>query len=246
MAAILSPPVNWVSHFEANASRPDPVVTEPVNLTRAQRAALARTLQRFHLAQSREGVNIQCLAAKTGDRAFQRAIELSMAEKHTHSRWFGLLLARLDVRALGSHWSDALFTRTRRAGGLAFEVLTIRTAEVVGGEFLRLVANHCPDHVTRTVFRQVVEDERGHIRFHTETLDRTLAGRNVWRRWYIRRQAEVLMALAVALICVDQGPAFRAFKISRSDFASTCFCAERVTPTIGVGHQSKFLSSGRG
>ncbi len=221
-----SPATDWVAYYEKNAARENRLpFDQPCHdtLTASQRAALVRTLQRFHLGESGEGEHLKRFAKQTSDATYCRAIELFVAEEQAHSRWFGRLLERLDAPPLQAHWSDALFTQVRRAKGLHFELVTFLTAEIVGHRFFALLSRNCPEPVAATVFAQVVRDESAHIAFHIDTLRRAFekyspASRLLWHwKW------KAMLLCAIAIVCLDQGAIFAALNLSRAEFAAGCF-----------------------
>jgi len=223
-----SPAQEWVAYFQNNAERegrlPFLRAREAV-LTPRQTAAIVRTLQRFQLGESGEGEYLKRFASQTGDAVYCQAIDLFVAEEQAHSRWFGILLRRFDAPALNSHWSDAVFTKVRRAGGLHFELVTFLTAEIVGQKFFAELGRNCPESVVSNVFSQVVRDESAHIAFHIGTLRRAFRGQNQRSQWLWYWRWKFLLAMAIALVCFDQKSAFREFGISRVAFAKSCFSA---------------------
>ncbi len=230
---------DWVAYFQSNANRAGRLpflAPRESALSLAQEAALVRTLQRFNLGESGEGSYLKRFAARTGDAAYREAIDLFIAEEQAHSHWFGLLLKRFDAATLNSHWSDALFTRARRLGGLHVELVTFLAAEIVGQKFFGLMAKACADTVVATVFGQVVRDESAHIAFHIGTLGRAFAGHSAARRWRWFWSWKLLLAVAIAIVCWDQKAVFREFDLSRRDFSRSCLLTfELVTQRIWTG-----------
>jgi hypothetical protein len=216
----------WVAYFESNADRESrlPFNSAPESTLRpALQRALVRTLQRFNLGESGEGEYLKRFASQTGDTAYCRAIDLFVAEEQAHSQWFGLLLDRLGSPFLKKHWSDAIFTRVRRAGGLHFELITFLTAEIVGQKFFSQLARNCPEPACSAVFTQVVRDESAHIAFHIGTLQHAFAGQSPLQRivWHFRWKG--MLACATAIVCLDQASTFREMGLSRREFATHCF-----------------------
>ncbi|RYG74130.1 hypothetical protein EON80_02740 [bacterium] len=218
--------LGWVAYFKSNSDREAKLhfdSTNEIHLRPALRDALVRTLQRFNLGESGEGEYLKKFAAKTGDHTYCRAIELFVAEEQTHSRWFGLLLDKLDAPRLEKHWSDAIFTRVRRAGGLHFELVTFLTAEIVGQKFFSQLARNCPDTLCSAVFSQVVRDESAHIAFHIGTLRHAFGGQSLLKRLRWHYQWKFMLTCAIAIVCLDQADIFRQLRLSRKEFAAHCF-----------------------
>ncbi len=216
----------WVTYFERNAPREVALHLEcpgKILLPPALRAAMVRTLRRFHLGESGEGTYLKRFAASCGDASYERAIELFVCEEQAHSRWFGLLLQRFEAAPLQSHWSDAIFTKVRRAGGLHFELVTFLTAEIIAQRFFGLLSKNCPDATCTRVFSQVVRDESAHIAFHIDTLRRAFEGQSTWQRALWKLTWRAMLGGAIAIVCLDQSAIFRELGLSRHDFAARCF-----------------------
>ena len=216
----------WVAYFVRNSSREAALRLDhpaKIMLPPAKRAAMVRTLRRFHLGESGEGTYLKRFAASCGDASYERAIELFVAEEQAHSRWFGLLLRHLEAKPLQHHWSDAIFTSVRRAGGLHFELVTFLTAEIIAQRFFGLLSKHCGDATCSRVFAQIVRDESAHIAFHIDTLRRAFEGQNALQRAYWRVTWRAMLWSAIGIVCFDQNPIFRELGLSRHDFAARCF-----------------------
>ncbi|PQV65539.1 hypothetical protein B1R32_101281 [Abditibacterium utsteinense] len=216
----------WLAYFERNTDRESALRLddEPKDaLSPALHAALSRTLARFHLGESGEGTYLKRFAASQNDESYCRAIELFVREEQAHSRWFGRLLERLGAPQIETHWSDALFTWVRRAGGLHFELVTFLTAEIIAQRFFGLLSKSCPEATCARVFAQVVRDESAHIAFHIDTLRRAFENQNAVRRTLWKWTWQAMLAGAILIVCLDQSAIFRELKLSRRDFAARCF-----------------------
>lgn len=214
----------WLHYYERNAGREDGLPWDAgVQLEPALHRALTRTLQRFNLGESGEGRWLKQWAAQNGDADYCAAIELFVAEEQAHSRWFGRLLGLMGEPVLQSHWSDAIFTRVRRAGGLYFELVTFLTAEIVGKQLFAGVAHRAPNALVAAVFRQIVKDESAHIAFHIGTLRVAFAKQNGVQRLAWRGGWSFLLLAAMTLVCLDHAPLFRELGISRGRFALACW-----------------------
>lgn len=221
----------WVAYFESNSSRETRLPFDTPNDHHLQpllREALVRTLQRFNLGESGEGEYLKRFAASTGDSTYCKAIDLFVAEEQTHSRWFEMLLERMEAPTLETHWSDSIFTSLRRSGGLHFELLTFLTAEIVAQKFFSQLARNCPESTCSAVFSQVVRDESAHIAFHIGTLQHAFAKRGPLYRRRLYIQWTLMLGCATAIVCLDQAPIFRQLGLSRRDFIKGCFTTLEV------------------
>ena len=214
----------WLDYFAANQKRGEALPWEHmVELSAPLESALVRTLQRFHLGESGEGEWLKKWAAAQGDAVYSRAVALFVAEEQEHSRWFGRLLDNIGAPALQSHWSDAIFTGVRRAGGLHFELVTFLTAEIAGKRLFAGIARSCPDPLVRAVFGRIVKDESAHIAFHIATLRAAFAGQNWLSRALWRLFWRTLLGAALLIVCLDQAALFRALGLSRRKFWAQSF-----------------------
>lgn len=214
----------WLDYFVGNQNRGDALPWEhTIELDEPLQSALVRTLQRFHLGESGEGQWLKQWAAEQGDDAYCQTIALFVAEEQTHSRWFGLLLDNIGAPALKSHWSDAIFTKVRRAGGLHFELVTFLTAEIAGKRLFAGIARNCTDPLVRAVFGRIVKDESAHIAFHIATLRAAFAGQSWPSRVLCRAGWRLLLAAALIIVCLDQAVLFKALGLSRREFWAQSF-----------------------
>ncbi len=214
----------WLDYFVANRQRGEALPWQhEIGLGEPLESALVRTLQRFHLGESGEGEWLKKWAAAQGDAEYCRAIALFVAEEQEHSRWFGRLLDNIGAPALQSHWSDAIFTKVRRAGGLHFELVTFLTAEIAGKRLFAGIARRCPDPLVRAVFGRIVKDESAHIAFHIATLRAAFAGQSRINRALWRLCWRVLLGAALLIVCLDQAALFRVLGLSRRRFWAQSF-----------------------
>ena len=236
----------WLDYFTDNLNHEKDLpwhcgvyVQEPL------RGALIRTLQRFHLGESGEGKWLKAWAADLQDGDYGLAIEFFVSEEQAHSRWFGRLLDEIGAPKLENHWSDALFTKIRRVGGLHFELVTFLTAEIIGKRLFQQLSHRCDDELTSAVFSRVVKDESAHIAFHVATL-RAAFGRQNWlQRKFWRLSWRFLMLGALLLMCLDHAPLFRALNLSRRDFCLGCWKSfARVSGKIWRGRASASSKTG--
>lgn len=214
----------WVEYFEANANRETRLPFDlPVTLSPAVRAPLVRTLQRFHLGESGEGTYLKRWAKACGDADYCRAIDLFVAEEQTHSRWFGLLLERLETPPLKGHWSDVAFTIVRRMGGLHFELMTFLVAEVIGKRFFAALGSNICCPLASAIFQQVVRDEAAHITFHIGTLQRAFARQTPLQRRFSLAVWRGVLHIALGILCHDHATLLRQLRISRRQLKQDCW-----------------------
>jgi hypothetical protein len=175
--AVIEPPAEsnlfhswrWRLYFEHNLPlRQTAQVPQCLPLDEPLRAPLVRSLQRFQIGETGDGVHLKRFAAATGDQNYIKAIELFINEEKNHARLLSDVITAYGGTLLTWHWTDVVFVLLRRMCGLKTEILTLFVAEVIGRCFYEDVRDHVPDQGVSEVFAAIVQDEVAHIRFHTE------------------------------------------------------------------------------
>src|SRR5438552_1693840 len=87
----------WVAYFQVNAARCRPVPWEQgAEVTPAQMAAIARSLQAWQLGETSDGRHLRAAAARyaarVGDPDYVRAVELFIGEEQRHGELLGRFL----------------------------------------------------------------------------------------------------------------------------------------------------------
>ena len=205
----------WRAYYEQNRRDRLPVAWDkPVRVTAATRGPLTRSVARFQLGESSDGRRLRRLAQRTGDDAYAVAIELFIGEEQEHARLLGKVLDRLEAPRLKRHWSDWLFRRCRHLLGFYEELAVLLMAEIVALKYYSVLWNGTPDAALRRVCKQILHDEKFHVRFHCEYLHRQLARSP-------RLAAAVLTAMfagASAVVAWDHRDALVALGSSAEDF----------------------------
>ena len=106
---------NWLNYFKSNRiQRRDIPSDHEINIEPNLRGPLIRSLQRFQVGESGEGLHLRRQAAKNGDANYQAAIDLFIKEEQEHARLMACVLRKLDAPLIEHHWSDACFILLRR------------------------------------------------------------------------------------------------------------------------------------
>src|SRR5262245_30912236 len=123
---------NWLDYFEWNRThRVDVSWERGIQLEPQLRALLIRSIQKFQLGESGEGLHLRGHAAATGDETFAKAIELFVKEEQEHARLMANVLSLLDAPLLTSHWSDHCFVVMRHFFGLYQELMVLLLPEMI-------------------------------------------------------------------------------------------------------------------
>jgi hypothetical protein len=158
----------WRAHFEANRSRPLPVISVP-SLPERQRELLASSLARFQLGESGEGriaQQIRKVQLPGVDDDYCASIAMFVAEEGRHARILALMVKALGGRLLEKSWSHGLFAFARHLVGVRFKLLVLLAAEVIAIGFYGLLTRWVP------AFHEICADEDAHLRFHCDFLRR--------------------------------------------------------------------------
>ncbi len=167
---------DWRSHFEATRRRPFPSLPDAAPPFPGAEE-LARSRARFQLGEAGEGrIAHQITRVELAgiDDDYRRALQLFVAEEGRHARVLAGLVLALGGRLLTRHWTEAVFTRLRRALGGAspaavrFKLLVLLVAEIVGLAFYRTLSPLLPRGALRQATVQMCRDEAAHLRFHAD------------------------------------------------------------------------------
>lgn len=203
----------WLTYYARNPDRQarlDAVIdwTRPTPLTDADRAAIARSLQRFELGEAGDGARLLAKADRAGDPTYAAALRLFVAEEQRHSALFGRALDHLGWPRLSSHWSDAAFTGLRRALGLRTELALFLVAEVVALHYFTAL-ERCADEQVARMATRILADEREHVRFQVHRLHDGFAGTAAPVRAAVRCLWWPVAVGAAAVVAVDHRAALR-------------------------------------
>src|SRR5437899_10303050 len=129
---------SWLKYFENNRRhRREIPWKKSIALAHHLRGPLIRSLQRFQVRESGEGHHLRKLAARTGDPAYQNAIDLFIKEEQEHARLMARILSKLNAPLLARHWSDICFVLLRRLFGLHHELLVLLIPEMIAKRYFR-------------------------------------------------------------------------------------------------------------
>ena len=205
----------WLHYFQGNRLARD-VTSLPPRLLIAEnlRAPLVRSLQRFQVGETGDGIHLKSYAATTGDAEYMACIDLFVREEQEHARLLALSLSALGAPLLTWHWSDWAFTNLRRACGLRTAILTLFVAEVIGRCFYEQASRQVGNGALSAMFAQLVRDEIGHLRFHTEYARRDLRRLHPAVRWFIGAAWFTLFTAGCLVFVFDHRTALRALRTS--------------------------------
>ena len=174
----------WRAYFERNRAERLPIPWHEwknggPKMSESLRGPLLRSLVRFQIGESGEGLHLKAGAAKTENVDYQAAIALFIGEEQEHSRWLAGLVEGMGGTLLTSHWSDRVFVALRRLCGLRVEIMVLLVAEMIAVRYYRALHEGTQnDPVFSHVFAQIRRDETGHVAFHCDVLRGVFARRS--------------------------------------------------------------------
>jgi hypothetical protein len=188
---------------------------------------LVHSLQRFQVGESGGSGHLQRLACAPGDADYVAAIELFADEEGEHGRLLARMLERLEAPLLNNHWSDGIFVMLRRIGGrglrgLHTELLTLLIAEMIAKRYYRALYEGSSDVVLRTLCRQILRDEVGHVAFHCDYLRAAFAQLAPAVRVLVRNAWRTAYRLACLLVLFDHRAVLRASRVSAGQWWHDC------------------------
>ena len=189
----------WLEYFEWNrANRREIPWEKGVRIEFELFEPLMRSLQRFQVGESGEGLHLKKQAARTGCPIYQKCIDLFVKEEQEHARLMGEVLKGQGVPLLKHHWSDNCFVLMRRLFRLEHELLVLLMPEIIAKRYFRTVRDGTQDAVVRAMCEQILHDEEGHVAFHVAFLG------EAFRSYSLVKRAAVMMAwkLAFQLVCL--------------------------------------------
>jgi rubrerythrin len=160
----------WRRAFELRKDRPIPAVDDGSDLPAAWVPVLAESLAVFQAGETGEGrVVAQARQAQWAciDDDYRAALTLFVAEEGRHARILGAQRRALGAEAAIAPWTESLFRWGRGCAGLRTKLLVLWSAEVAAIVGYEALADRLPPGALRSALREIIEDEREHLRFHT-------------------------------------------------------------------------------
>jgi hypothetical protein len=167
--------VEWREYFRRNASTLLPVPWElGVQMTDAEREAIAHSVQQFQLGESSDGSEFlargQEYARISGDAQYLPALRRFIAEEQRHGRDLGRVMDLAGIPRIQSAWADTIFRWLRHTSGLERSIMVLVTAEVIAQVYYDALRDATRSIVLRQLCNQILRDEEQHVRFQCERL----------------------------------------------------------------------------
>src|SRR5260221_98946 len=169
--------MNWLDYFRHNRDHRMHIPWEQgIQIEAHLREPLIRSLQRFKVGESGEGIHLRKRAATAGNCDYEATIDLFINEEQEHARLMGCVLKRLNAPLLSKHWSDSCFVALRHFFGLHGTLLVLLMPEMIAKCYFLALREGTSDPVLNLIFEQIFRDELGHLAFHADYLNRACSG----------------------------------------------------------------------
>jgi len=213
----------WLQDFETEAERRRRREDPPWSRGARLDPAVARSVQRFQVGEAGDGANL--IAKAAGDDGYLAAVKLFVAEEQNHARMLAELLGAAGVPTIGTHWSDTVFVRLRRALGLRLELMVLLIAEVIALRYYRALRDGTTDPVVTQVASRILADEERHVPFHCHRLRIGFGGLPEAARAAVFSGWRLLLLGVAITVAADHGPALHRLGVGRREFVADVLAA---------------------
>lgn len=100
-------------------------------------------------------------------------------EEQRHARDLGKFMRLQEIPLIHSHWVDNVFRKLRRHAGLELSVIVLITAEIIAKIFYKALEKSTKSIILTDICKQILNDEKMHIQFQSETLHKLAQNRSV-------------------------------------------------------------------
>jgi hypothetical protein len=174
---------DWVDHFRWNGSVAMRVPWHiGPDLSDAERASIAHSIQMFQLGENSEGRHLmryaRVWAERIGDSAYPEAIRMLIGEEQRHAGVLGRFMEMNGIARLKRGCTDGIFWRARNMfGNLEISISVLVTAEIIAKVYYPALREATESIVLRAICEQIYREEIAHVEFQTEQLARIREGR---------------------------------------------------------------------
>lgn len=215
--------MNWQTRFEQNRDQRPAIPWERgMRVEPHLLGPLLRSLQRFQVGESGDGLHLRRNAAGLADAGYFAALDLFIKEEQEHARLLAAVLRHFHAPLLKRHWSATVFRLARRALGLKQELLVLLVAEMIAKKYYRVLRDGIRDPVLRAVFGQIHRDELGHLAFHVEHLRRFFAPWPFLARLSVCELWRAFYRVVCLVVWFDHQSLLRALNVTPEEFWWDC------------------------
>ena len=197
------------------------------DLTDADRAAIAHSIQIFQLGENSEGRHLMRYAkewaTRTGDTAYPEAIRMLIGEEQRHASVLGRFMEMNNIACLKHGSSDRIFWQARNfLGNLEISISVLVTAEIIAKIYYPALRDATASIVLREICEQIQREEIAHVEFQTQQLARIRRDRPAYAIWATRLLHRLLFYPTLIIVAMSHRKAIRRASLSPHQFFIQC------------------------
>lgn len=213
----------WLCYFQENRKGQSALrLPEKIELPDSVRMPLIRSLQRFQIGETGDGIHLKKFACRLPDPQYLHCVDLFVKEEQVHGQILAELILAMDGTLITWHWSDLAFIFLRHLFGLKTEIFIILIAEIVGKCFYRELSDRIDNELMSNAMAIIVCDEIGHLRFHCEFLEQQMLNYPLILKKAIYLSWKLIFLAALLVFVMDHRPALAAMGLSCREFFHVC------------------------
>ncbi len=217
----------WSNHFEHHARHPRRVarglrdVLEP-----EERALIANSIATFQLGEQSGGRMLKRAAQRFAHEQqlpqLVRIIELLVREEQRHASLLRAFMQDHCIPLKRTEWTDRIFRRMRRLGGLHLHIEVLICAELIGNVYYRALESATGCERLQVLCRSLVSDELAHVGFESQLLFALRALRSPWLGSMTRCAHRACFATTAAVVWLTHRSVLRQAGHSARSFLRAC------------------------
>ncbi len=169
---------DWSRHFSADCEHRLLIdFSQETGLTAEERRLLFPSIRAFQRGEGSDGLHLLKAAdawvKAGGEPAYLEAIRGFIREENLHSAYLRQYMDHYHVEAARRSFSDRIFRRLRKLGGLKCEIIVLVTAEIIALSYYDALSNAVADSpALASICARMLRDELPHIIFQSHALRR--------------------------------------------------------------------------
>ncbi len=199
----------WHNYFRSHRNVLETIVWEEGRyLTDDEKLLISASIQEFQLGESSEGRHLNEFAKdyskKTNDPLYYESIKFFIREEQRHAQALGRFMEREGIPKLRKSFVDSVFRHLRRYAGLEISITVLLMAEIISLVYYRSLRDATSSPLLKKICRELLKDERAHLRFHCERL--AILRRNYgFRLWILHVLQGILLTGTCAAVWLNHG-----------------------------------------
>ncbi len=229
----------WVDYFISNKNNLKHVEwSDSYHLSNIEHQIVFQSIRIFQKGESSEAKHLfkqaENFIGNHQDRSYMHALDLFIHEEHRHAFELKRFMMLHDIPVLEKHWSDTIFRRLRRLGGLEQSISVLLTAEIIAAVYYKALQQSTCSLVLQQICSQIIADEEMHIRFQSEALAQFYLKRLPFANLLILIQRRLLLEGTFYAVWKDHKLVFK--KGGYSFFGFRKDCIKEFYKTVEIIH----------